>query len=200
MDYMVLSYLLAGARCHLYSPAMALWLTSDWVCAADPEYHQGGFGRLSSEFDYPLAPFNDSQWLSQATTLSGEASTQCCLRRSHTHSVIHPLWPCSALLAVHLSIAGRQYSFGGCPGCNAATFLHSLLLLMQVLAASRDHPSCRQPTTSATALSLCPRTMSSLTQARAAPSIHPLGCLLAGLAACQLERTDQDAGVHQQSS
>ena len=41
------------------------------TCIAEPDF-QTGFGRLSSEFDYPLAGFNESQWLSQATTLSGK--------------------------------------------------------------------------------------------------------------------------------
>ena len=41
---------------------------------ADPDF-QSGFGRLSSEFDYPLGGFNESQWLSQATDFSGMLST-----------------------------------------------------------------------------------------------------------------------------
>ncbi len=51
---------------------------------ADPDF-QSGFGRLSSEFDYPLGGFNESQWLSQATDFSGMPlyPRSCSCSRSH---------------------------------------------------------------------------------------------------------------------
>ncbi|CAL5222116.1 g4432 [Coccomyxa viridis] len=47
--------------------------SNDGIVPPDPDF-QGGFGRLSSEFDYPLGGFNESQWLSQATDFSAVGS------------------------------------------------------------------------------------------------------------------------------